>query len=188
MVALDGFYKNRTTHDGLDARCKPCRRLTVAERYQANPEPVKARAKAWDSENADYVRQRRAAYRKAHRAEMAKYRSENRDRLTTQMRLWKDANKHLVRLHQAQRKARKMKLAVSRISAKDVNRLLSSDCAIHGCDRKDIQLDHIIPLARGGRHSIGNLQPLCAYHNGRKHSKLWIEFKAYLKSEEANAA
>lgn len=28
-----------------------------------------------------------------------------------------------------------------------------------------LQVDHIVPVARGGRGTIGNLRLLCAYHN-----------------------
>lgn len=38
-------------------------------------------------------------------------------------------------------------------------------------------VDHVIPVARGGPHSIGNLMPLCRSCNSSKHDMLWIEWK-----------
>ena len=44
-------------------------------------------------------------------------------------------------------------------------------CAVPGClKRKDIQADHIIPLAGGGLDCKDNLQPLCRQHNNAKHA------------------
>lgn len=40
-------------------------------------------------------------------------------------------------------------------------------CFICG-SRHHVQVDHIIPLSRGGTSDIENLQPLCRYHNGAK--------------------
>lgn len=37
--------------------------------------------------------------------------------------------------------------------------------------------DHIIPIARGGAHSIGNLTPACARCNLSKQAKLPIQFR-----------
>lgn len=38
--------------------------------------------------------------------------------------------------------------------------------------------DHIIPLSRGGRHSIGNLLPACEFCNTSKHNRLLVEWRA----------
>ncbi|HEX6790887.1 MAG TPA: HNH endonuclease signature motif containing protein, partial [Candidatus Krumholzibacteria bacterium] len=36
----------------------------------------------------------------------------------------------------------------------------------HRCDSKHmLQLDHIVPVARGGKSTVDNLRLLCAYHN-----------------------
>ena len=65
------------------------------------------------------------------------------------------------------------------ISKKELKKIYSSNCVI--CNSKDnIQVDHIIPLSRGGTHSIGNLQPLCRSCNCKKSTKYMIEFKRNL--------
>ncbi len=76
----------------------------------------------------------------------------------------------------ARRRFVKAQNGVFRILDKELRRLYSSPCV--GCGAmQDITADHIVPLVRGGRHSIGNLQPLCRTCNSSKHDKLMIEWR-----------
>ena len=62
------------------------------------------------------------------------------------------------------------------ITPKEMKALRHSACAV--CASKEqIEIDHIIPLAKGGRHSIGNLQALCAKCNRSKGAKFLIVFR-----------
>lgn len=38
---------------------------------------------------------------------------------------------------------------------------------------KRIEMDHIIPLSKGGAHSVENIQPLCRSCNASKGNKIW---------------
>ena len=62
------------------------------------------------------------------------------------------------------------------VAVRDVRRLLSQPCRMCGY-RRGIVLDHVIPLVRGGRHSVGNLQPLCHGCNASKGGRLMIEWR-----------
>jgi len=48
-----------------------------------------------------------------------------------------------------------------------------------------VQIDHVVPLARGGRHSIGNVLPACAGCNISKHAALLAEWR-YLRGGGCN--
>ena len=40
-----------------------------------------------------------------------------------------------------------------------------------------VSVEHLIPLARGGRHSVGNLAPLCRSCNSSKSHLTWSEWR-----------
>jgi 5-methylcytosine-specific restriction protein A len=48
--------------------------------------------------------------------------------------------------------------------------------------RENLTMDHVVPLARGGRSSKGNLVPACKECNNRKKYLLPVEWEEYLKS------
>lgn len=41
-------------------------------------------------------------------------------------------------------------------------------CAVVGCMRLTVDIDHIVPKARGGRDAMDNLQGLCRSHHSQK--------------------
>jgi 5-methylcytosine-specific restriction endonuclease McrA len=54
------------------------------------------------------------------------------------------------------------------------------------CDRRSeiLHREHVIPLARGGRHSVGNILPACPRCNARKKTKLLSEWRYRWKGGE----
>ena len=50
-------------------------------------------------------------------------------------------------------------------------------CAYCGDHSDTLHREHVIPIARGGRHSIGNIVPSCPMCDYRKKTKLLIEFR-----------
>jgi 5-methylcytosine-specific restriction endonuclease McrA len=55
----------------------------------------------------------------------------------------------------------------------------------HYCGRptpaRELTMDHIVPLARGGRSTKGNCVPACKDCNNRKKSLLPMEWEIYLE-------
>ena len=49
---------------------------------------------------------------------------------------------------------------------------------------KELTLDHIVPLVRGGRTTKGNCVPACKSCNSKKQSLLPIEWEEYLHTLE----
>ena len=50
-------------------------------------------------------------------------------------------------------------------------------CAYCQTPCESLEMDHVIPLSRGGRHALANILPACPSCNRRKSSKLLIEWR-----------
>ena len=51
-------------------------------------------------------------------------------------------------------------------------------CLYPDCTTGDpIQIDHIVPLSRGGTNDLGNLQLLCRYHNLSKGNRTCVDYR-----------
>jgi 5-methylcytosine-specific restriction endonuclease McrA len=73
------------------------------------------------------------------------------------------------------RRARKVS-ASFRVSARELQRIREMPCLACGQPGPST-IDHIIPLARGGTDSVGNLAPLCGPCNSSKGTKTWLEWR-----------
>lgn len=62
--------------------------------------------------------------------------------------------------------------------ARLVNRF--NNCCAYCGTSGPLQMDHVVPLSRGGRHAIANILPACAACNYSKHTSLLSEWR-YLK-------
>lgn len=56
-------------------------------------------------------------------------------------------------------------------------------CAYCGCEMeyRDMQVDHVIPLRRGGEDVIDNMLPACRSCNHYKHTLTQEEFRKYVE-------
>lgn len=52
----------------------------------------------------------------------------------------------------------------------------------------ELTMDHIVPIARGGKTTKGNVVPACKSCNNLKKQMLPIEWEAYLKERKGPAA
>ena len=86
----------------------------------------------------------------------------------------------------ALRISRKYKIKAVAIPASALISLLKSQnsaCPYCGCELgKGKHLDHIIPLSRGGKHVITNVQYTCQPCNDSKGAKTHEEFLQYLEN------
>lgn len=116
----------------------------------ANPEYIKR----WAAENADL---KRAAVRRSYLRHREVRRADNR--------AWEARNPGAAKLRAARRRLRKLGSSAGLVvTSRDVRRLIhryGGRCAYCGIKPESLHLDHVVPIARGGRHSIGNLLPAC---------------------------
>lgn len=162
---------------------------------EKNLERLRHTQKSWRERNADYVAEYRRLYLLVHgdrkkeldreygRANRDKnneasrrYRLNNPDKARETQR--KQALKHPERgkIRQARRRALVRQNGVFLVTEKDVAKMLNKPCAY--CGAESVHIDHVIPIARGGVHSVGNLVGACRRCNLRKSSKLLSVWKA----------
>jgi len=146
-------------------------------------------------------RDRRAyhvAYDAAHAAEKRAYRAAHRPDILAYHRAWWAANRDELNAQKAaynathrsgdverhhRRRVRKAGNGLFVVRERDWRRMLDRyrhACAYCGAAGIPLHREHVVPIARGGRHSIGNLLPSCSLCNARKGAKFLIEWRAEL--------
>ena len=173
--------KDASRYDGLRRMCKACDRQRAKRQYARTKE---ARAKYFAQryvENRAEMVARSKRYRAANAEKIAKYqrqyRQENKAEIRQYTNAWRDKNRERYRELMQRRRAREKANGIFTVTDKDLARLYASPCAACGTTEQ-VTADHVIPIARGGRHSIGNLQPLCMACNSHKSDRLMVEWRA----------
>ena len=88
---------------------------------------------------------------------------------------WKKDNPEKFREYLSGRKVKANGNVIFSILPKDLKRLYNSCCVYCGSN-ENITQDHVIPISRGGHHSIGNLVPACLSCNSRKQKRFITEW------------
>jgi hypothetical protein len=144
----------------------------------ANRERWDEAARVWQKANREHVASLRAAWHRAnadHRRITSKvWRQENAEKIKAVKKAWLAANKLRTRVYVENRRVRKLANGGSH-TAEQIEALYIRQrerCA--GCNksiRKYYEIDHIIPITRGGSNNISNIQLLCLPCNRTKHNK-----------------
>jgi hypothetical protein len=109
------------------------------------------------------------------------YYAANKERLTAASMRW--AMEHPEEMRARRRKRRALKrdnpgsVGVEFGDWQRLVRRYRGCCAYCGCRPEVIQMDHVIPLARGGRHAVGNVLPVCPTCNHSKSATLLAEWR-----------
>lgn len=166
---LSEYHKNKNTKDGVTIICKPCATARSRKWQSANPEKVRAVGRKNYAKNLEQSRTKR-------RERVRRWYAKHPEKARAATRAYSIKHPEAKRLSENKRRVMKLGNGVFAILPKEINKLLSSDCSNCGTN-ESITLDHIIPISRGGRHSIGNLQSLCRSCNSSKNSKTIMEWR-----------
>ena len=183
--ATDCIVERKCLHCGIDisekiARAKYCskyhKQLAANKRHrERNPGYFKRydgrRKKDRESNKVEYNR-------KAREYQRSRFNDpEIGPKLRAKSAEWWAANPEKHRLYQANRRSRKINNPGSvGVSERDWLRLVNryrGCCAYCGDESDSIELDHVIPLVKGGRHAIGNVLPACTPCNRSKNAR-WL--------------
>ena len=151
---LEYFSRKKTGKFGRDSRCKVCVNALTAVWQRANAESKNSYNRAWRASNPDKSAQHTRNYRERNPQKTSEF----------------------VRASTSRRRARRNAVETLVILPKEMRRLTESSCAFCG-ETQNTHVDHIIPIAKGGRHSVGNLQTLCSFCNVSKKDKLYADWR-----------
>ena len=186
-----GYSNHRCRCDACRSASEPYRKRYV----EKHPERVKA------SQRAHYERNREAIIAKAKSrltpAEKAEYDRKRRERLGDELRA-KERQRRLEKGEEIRAKERaryalnpmaRLTHAANRVSRErdgdftpdqwvDLLEEFGEACAYCHARGVPLQMEHMTPLSRGGRHAKDNIVPACGGCNGRKYNRTLFEFLA----------
>jgi 5-methylcytosine-specific restriction endonuclease McrA len=176
------FSKHNACKGGHETTCKEC---------------VNKNSKLWREKHSNYDTLHSRQYRKEHITELrekersyywnnvekkmvyrAGYYQKNRDFLIQSSK--DDYKRHPERWRYYGEKRRCIKNGGD-LQQGDFEKLCAeygNKCLVCGSTGK-LTMDHIVPISRGGVHSVANIQPLCRSCNSKKHAKT-IDYRSYV--------
>jgi 5-methylcytosine-specific restriction endonuclease McrA len=179
LKTLTDYHKNIHAKDGRQYVCKICQRI-VDKKY---------RAEHREDRNA-YQREHREKNKEALTAARHKYIEKNKEAIAAYHREYQKKNPHKYTEAMSRRKARKLNNGVLKYSTQEVLDTYGIDC--HLCDRPvdmsaprrtgypgwetGLQIDHVIPISKGGQDSLANVRPSHGKCNITKSARLMGEF------------
>lgn len=176
LVSTAGCYVcSRDRSNAARAANPEAARAKERERYSRNPEPRNASSKKWKVANPEKQRAYSSARHKANP-------ERSRESWVAAGRRWSKNHPEEVRALRRRRKDRE-RGAEGQFTATDIARIYDAQkgrCALPHCRRHlkgKYQIDHIVPLARGGSNWPRNIQLTCETNcNQKKGAKDPITF------------
>jgi len=167
------FNKKKSSYDDLASVCKECKAIKDKEYRENNKEKVAAGKVKYREENREkYLKRNRNYY------------YNNIEEFSKKGKLYRasDAGKEVRARNNAKRELQIRKTRDGSITAATLDELFleqKGTCYICSQDltqlkRKNVHLDHITPLARGGRHILDNVAWSCSSCNLSKGDKLLL--------------
>ncbi len=149
-----------------------------SRQYQAvNREAIREKSKQYYSENRDVIK-----------ANVTKYSKANRDVHRRANEKYRKAHPELHTRREARRRAIKRNATIgdlAAIVAWESKWRSKKTVACHWCRKRvkttDVHIDHVVPLSKGGAHSVENLCVSCAKCNVTKNAKMPEDWNASLE-------
>ena len=194
---LSDFHKSKAAKSGHKPSCQLCKQKANKIYRAENTELIKAINKAWCAKNPRKLKEyalKSSKYYLENPSKRKEYYQKNREKLVARHRQWRannyekarqiektyrSSNPHVGRLQSQKRRALKKANGCYLVSVKESKRMLQSPCFY--CGQPSKHLDHVVPLSRGGSHSIGNLVPSCITCNISKNKKTIMEWRVWRK-------
>lgn len=169
---LDEFTNSSQTKDGKHRNCRSCKRDA---RLREDPEKVRLSRARWRERNREHVNARERAYHQDNteriRERRQKLRARNGEQIRAGEKSRRDRNPHLAWVKTYRRRARRygIEMVIEDFTKADVIDRYGDSCFY--CEEGAFEeTDHVIPVRRGGPHTLDNIRPVCVSCNRAK----WI--------------
>lgn len=161
---LGDFYRQSSRKDGLRSECKNCtkernRRYYVEEGtpQTARKSDRRAQSKRWREENRDRMRELKDAWAK-----------KNPDRVKAHHATFRQRHPHAGWESRYRHRVKMLGLepTVEHFTHDDVIARYGDSCVY--CGGEFMELDHYVPIQKGGPHTLENVRPSCTKCNAAK--------------------
>lgn len=173
----DSFNKKQKIYRELNAQKL---REHSKNYYEKNKEKESARKKAFYLDNKQIIDERNKQYNATNKNKVKMrsviYYQKNKEKINERNAEYIKANPEKSRNLAMIRRSRKLANGTFKILKKELIKIYNSPCFYCG-SFSNITADHIIPVSKGGRHSVGNLISACKSCNSSKHNKLLVEWR-----------
>lgn len=144
-------------------RTKEAQCLRLKEYYQVNKDKFRGYNKSWKIRN-------RTRYLEIN----ANYRVRNRTKINERCLAHYYSNKDKYLDHYRRRRARLLNSEGHFTTAefRDLCSVYNNVCLCCGATSVKLTADHVVPISRGGKNTIDNIQPLCSTCNKKKNTKM----------------
>lgn len=173
---LSSFSRHKGKPDGLRYSCKDCEKIPAAIWRKTNSDYQKTYYLKNREQVLKRMKIRREKFPEIHKAVSKRYAKKNKEKLALRSSQWVKQNPEKNRAKRARRRALEIGSSFSKITKKEISNLYNQACVYCG-SRARIEIDHVVPLSRGGSHSIGNLVAACRYCNRSKGDKTIMEWR-----------
>lgn len=159
------------------SRCKPCAAAKVLAQYHANRERYLERMRVWRTANPDKMAAANKRWHDANRERVAElnreYYEQNRESEIARSLAYTKSHPEVDAAIKHRRNARKRATVCEHgdgcVTSALIAELRAMVCWYCGGSMQEI--DHFVPLARGGSHCRENLVPACKPCNNSKHAQ-----------------
>jgi 5-methylcytosine-specific restriction endonuclease McrA len=145
---ITDFNNHAKTKDGKRGQCRLCEKIARDKYYETHKRKQK---------------------------KYSEYTPEEKLRKLESTKRWNKNHKTERTLAMSKRRALKKNNGVFSVSKKEIQKIQSQNCFY--CGSKGGEVDHVIPLSKGGTHSIGNLVSACRSCNASKNNHTITEWK-----------
>lgn len=150
---LSEFNKRASSKDGFRFSCRDCdREVRALYKKKSRQGLIKTKFVPYALLPEHRKEQRRASARK-----------------------WNKENKAKRTLAMAKRRALQKGNGCFLVTDAEIAKMQKSPCAY--CGLSGGEIDHVVPLTKGGTHSIGNLAPCCRSCNSSKNNLLLMQWR-----------